>query len=217
MLSDPFAVPLTDAAFPLILRGIGCARGERVVFSGFDMVVDRGAVCVVRGDNGAGKSSLLRILAGLMRPYGGVMAWGDGQQPHAETERAILIGHQDAVKPALTVAENLAFWAAYANLPASPWPDACDPFVVAPLADLPARALSAGQKRRVGLTRLAFSAAPLWLLDEPLTALDAAGQRAVLAAVAAHRRRGGAAVITTHAPIDLPDITEIDIGEGPLA
>ncbi|MGE4528644.1 MAG: heme ABC exporter ATP-binding protein CcmA [Rhodospirillaceae bacterium] len=212
MFGNPFSAALPPVPFPLMLREAACWRGETEVFSGLEMMIEASALWLVRGDNGAGKTTLLRLLAGLLRSADGVVAWGDGQSPRKAPERALFVGHADALKPALTVGENLGFWAGFSGLDESPWPQASDPFGVWAYADVPLRALSAGQRRRVALTRLAFSAAPLWLLDEPVTALDAAGQRTVWELVAAHRRRGGAVVATTHAPLSLPGAQEMTLG-----
>ncbi len=213
MPGTPFALPLPTQAFPLILRDVACARGEARVFGGLDLAVEAGGLWLVRGANGAGKTTLLRLLAGLLKPAGGAALWGDGRAPRTVPERAVLVGHQEALKPALSVAENLGFWARFHGVTENPWPHASDPFGVWALADVPVRALSAGQKRRVSLTRLAFARAPLWLLDEPTTALDAAGQRIVWELVALHRRRGGAAVVTTHAKGTVDGANELVLGE----
>lgn len=214
MLGNPFSTPLPIDPFPLILRGVAHARGEALVLSEIDMTIDAGGLTVVRGANGAGKTTLLRLLAGLVRPMSGAVAWADGTRPAAAPERAVLVGHLDALKPALTVAENLDFWCGFQGLAENPWPRASDPFAVWAYADVPVRALSAGQKRRVALTRLGFSAAPLWLLDEPATALDAAARRVVWELVAAHRRRGGAAVVAMHGEATPPEAVEITLGGG---
>lgn len=213
MPGSPFALPLPPQPFPLILRDAACARGEAQVFSGLDLAVEAGGLWLVRGVNGAGKTTLLRLLAGLLRPARGAALWGDGRTPRAAPERALLVGHQNALKPALSVAENLGFWARFLGVAEMPWPQASDPFGVWALADVPVRTLSAGQKRRVSLTRLAFARAPLWLLDEPTTALDAAGQRVVWELIALHRRRGGAVVVTTHAKGTVEGANELVLGE----
>lgn len=213
MPASPFAHPLPPQPFPLILRDVACARGEARVFAGLDLTVDAGGLWLIRGVNGAGKTTLLRLLAGLLKPQRGAGLWSDGRAPRAAPERALLVGHQDALKPALSVAENLGFWARFLGVAENPWPQAADPFGVWALADVPVRMLSAGQKRRVSLTRLAFSRAPLWLLDEPTTALDAAGQRIVWELIALHRRRGGAAVVTTHAKGTVEGASELVLGE----
>jgi heme exporter protein A len=214
MQDNPFSVPLTFSPFPLILRGVGYARGEAAVLSGVDLVVEAGGLNVLRGANGAGKTTLLHLLAGLIRPSAGVATWADGARPAQVPERAVLIGHQDALKPALTVAENLNFWSRFCGLAENPWPRGSDPFAVWAHADVAARALSAGQKRRVALTRLAFSASPLWLLDEPGTALDAGARRIVWELVAAHRRRGGAVAVAMHGDATPADAVEITLGGG---
>jgi heme exporter protein A len=213
MSGNPFASPLPPQPFPLMLRDVTAVCGETRVFSGLDMAIDAGGLWLVRGANGAGKTTLLRLLAGLLRPASGASLWGDGRAPRAVPERATLVGHQEALKPALTAAENLAFWARFAGVEENPWPTRSDPFSVWALADVPLRTLSAGQKRRVSLTRLAFARAPLWLLDEPTTALDAAGQRTVWELIAAHRRRGGAVVVTTHAKGTVEGASELHLGD----
>ncbi len=214
MHENPFSAPLTSGFFPLILRGVGYARGEAAVLGGVDMVVEAGSLSILRGANGAGKTTLLRLLAGLVRPAAGAAAWADGARPARVPERAILIGHQDALKSALTVAENLDFWSGFSGLAETPWPRGSDPFSVWAHADVPVRALSAGQRRRAALTRLAFSSAPLWLLDEPTTALDAAARRIVWELVAAHRRRGGAVVVAMHGETTPEGAAELTLGGG---
>jgi len=180
-----------------------CIRGERTVFTGLGFAVGPGDALVLTGPNGSGKSSLLRMMAGLLPPASGIL-YRDGEDIRAapEEHRASLhyVGHLDAVKPVLTVAENLAFWAGIRQMEA-PVGEALGAFGLKNLADTPARLLSAGQKRRLNLARLAASPAPLWLLDEPTVALDSAAVAALVALVARHRESGGMAVVSTH--IDL--------------
>ncbi|MEQ9641938.1 MAG: heme ABC exporter ATP-binding protein CcmA [Alphaproteobacteria bacterium] len=193
---------------------LACRRGDRLVFAGLDFELGAGAAAVVRGPNGAGKSSLLRILATLLRPESGRVTWDDADIFAAEGYRARLhyVGHLAAIKPAFTVAENLAFWQRLRGQPADP--AALDTFGIGPLADIPAQWLSAGQRQRLSLSRLAAIPAPLWLLDEPTTSLDDAGIAALVAAIAAHRASGGRLLLTTHLPLDLPDAETIWIGAG---
>ncbi len=198
-------------------RKLVCVRGERTVFEALAFRVEAGGALVLTGPNGSGKSSLLRLMAGLMRPAAGMLAW-DGidvaGDPEAHRGRLHYVGHADAIKPALTVAENLGFWAAYrggANDAPARVVSALDAFGMGRLADVPGRYLSAGQKRRLALARVLGSPAPLWLLDEPKTALDADAAARVDAAIAGHRNAGGMVVVSMHGG-RLPDgATTLDL------
>ena len=184
--------------------GLACRRGERLVFAGLDFTVPPGGALVLTGPNGSGKSSLLRLMAGLAPPEAGELGW-DGaplrQDAAAHRARLHFIGHQDAVKPVLTVAETLAFWAGMRG--GGDVAAALQRFRLAPLAAWPCRLLSAGQRRRLALARLVASPALLWLLDEPATGLDAEALADLLAAIAAHRASGGRVVLSTHTPLPL--------------
>jgi heme exporter protein A len=177
-----------------------CTRGDRVVFDGLHFTMGAGALVELRGANGSGKSSLLRMMAGLLTPAGGTIAW-DGapiaRAPDAHRARVAYVGHQDGVKGMLTVAENLRFWATLRGT-SEHLAAALSHFSLAKLADVPARHLSAGQRRRVALARLLACPAPLWLLDEPATALDAEAQAALDQAVATHLAAGGMIAMATH-------------------
>ena len=196
----------------LSAEALACRRGERPVFAGLDFRLAAGDAAVVRGPNGAGKSSLLRILATLLKPAAGRVTWDGADIFEAEGYRAGLhyVGHLSGIKPAFSVAENLAAWQRLRGRPADPAPLAA--FGIAHLADVPAQWLSAGQRQRLALSRLAAIPAPLWLLDEPTTSLDDAGIAALVAAVARHRAGGGRVLLTTHLPLDLPDAQIIRIG-----
>lgn len=196
-----------------------CIRGERMVFTGLGFAVMSGGVLVLTGPNGSGKSSLLRLMAGLLRPAAGAIAWNDERtddDPDAHRARLLYVSHQDAVKPALTVGENLAFWAALTTTSApsstNAVDDALQAFGIAHLADVPARYLSAGQKRRLTLARLVATPAMLWLLDEPTTALDADAVVRLRRAIGHHRAGGGLVVVSTHADLDLAGARSLDLG-----
>ncbi len=173
-------------------------RAERLVAEGLSARVASGEVLLLTGPNGSGKSSLLRALAGLMPPAAGQIAW-DGldifKQADAHRARLAFVGHQDAVKPGLSTAENLAFWASIGGGNAKA---ALGAFALTALAERPARFLSAGQRRRLALSRLALRPRALWLLDEPVTALDAESRAAFQGLLKAHLARGGIAIIATH-------------------
>ena len=170
-----------------MLQAVGLAafRGERLVFAGLSFAVPAGGALLLTGPNGSGKSTLLRLLAGLLRPEAGQLLW-DGADALADlpshAARLRYLGHQDAVKPGLTVAENLRFWGGGDAIR-----HALEAVDLLRLADLPARMLSAGQKRRLAIARLALAPAPLWLLDEPTLGLDGASVARVGALLAAHR------------------------------
>ncbi len=181
---------------------LAAIRGERLVFAGISFALPRGGALLLEGPNGSGKSTLLRVLAGLGRAEAGVVRW-QGEDALADrtghAARVAYLGHQDAVKPGLGVAENLAFSGGRAEVAA-----ALERVGLARLAELPARMLSAGQKRRLALARLALSAAPIWLLDEPTLGLDVASVGLLGGLFAEHRGRGGVIVAATHLPLPLP-------------
>jgi heme exporter protein A len=193
------------------LSGVALAafRGERLVLREVDFTLAPGGALLLLGRNGAGKSTLLRLLAGLVRPAAGRLLWG-GEDALADrgvhAGRLAYLGHQDAIKPGLSVAENLRFDAA---IGAGSINDALGALGLAALAGLPARLLSAGQKRRLALARLLLCSAPLWLLDEPTLGLDDASVEALGGLLAAHRARGGMLVAATHLPLPLPDATRL--------
>jgi heme exporter protein A len=197
---------------------LACVRGERSVFSGLGFRVETGGALVLTGVNGSGKSSLLRLMAGLGRPAAGTLHW-DGldiaEDPAGHRVRTHYVGHLDAIKPVLTVAEQLAFWAAIRGCPpgerAFRTKNALSRFGVAHVADLAGRYLSAGQRRRVNLARLLVAPAALWLLDEPATALDAGAVRLLEGEIARHRGDGGLVVLSTHGGQRPPDAATLDL------
>jgi heme exporter protein A len=204
---------MANGGISLEARDLACIRGERPVFRGVSFALGPGGALILRGPNGSGKSSLLRILAGFLRPVGGEVAWhGEDMRETAEAHRARThyVGHLEAVKPTLTVAEHLSFWAAAKGF-AQPAAGILAALDLEELADVPGRFLSAGQKRRLTLTRLIATPADLWLLDEPSITLDVASTRRLEAMLAAHRGRGGMAVVATHTDIDLPGAESIDM------
>jgi heme exporter protein A len=185
---------------------ISCIRGDRLVLDAVRFTVPAGGALLLLGPNGAGKTTLLRILAGLKRPDAGTITL-DGTTDYAG--RVAYLGHQDAIKPGLTARENLAF----AALIGGGDPDAAlHEAGLAPLAALPARMLSAGQKRRLALARLSVLRASLWLLDEPTIGLDTAAIDRFGTALAAHRAAGGMVVAATHLPLPLPGAEELRLG-----
>ncbi len=190
-------------------EAVAVFRGERLVFRDLSLTVPAGGALVLGGPNGSGKSTLLRLLAGLVRPAAGQVLW-QGEDAFADLaghgRRVVYLGHQDAVKPGLTVVENVRFAAAVS---ARPVLAALAAMGLEALAELPARMLSAGQKRRLALSRLLLSTAPLWLLDEPTLGLDTASLQRFGGLLAAHRASGGIVVAATHVPLPLPGASEL--------
>jgi heme exporter protein A len=185
---------------------LAAIRGERLVFHDVSFAVAAGGALLLSGPNGSGKSTLLRLLAGLLRPAAGQLTW-NGQDAFAAADRSVAyLGHQDAVKLGLTALENLAFARRTGGGdPAS----ALAALGLAELADLPARMLSAGQKRRLALSRLCLSRAKLWLLDEPTLGLDHSSVQLLGQMLAGHRAAGGVVIAATHLPLPLPDAAEL--------
>jgi heme exporter protein A len=185
-----------------------CLRGTRRLFAGLSFRVEGGECLQVQGSNGSGKTSLLRILCGLARPERGTVRWkGEPIGALGDDFRAELAfcGHANALKEDLTPAENLRASAALSGAPAGEDAvrAALDAFGILQLETLPVRALSQGQKRRVALARLALCERRLWLLDEPLAALDARAAETLAAFVDAHLAKGGICVLSSHQPVEL--------------
>jgi heme exporter protein A len=184
------------------LRGqnLKCYRAERLVFAGVDLVVGNGDALLLQGRNGSGKSSLLRLLAGLLTATSGELDWQgpDGGQGHLR-----YVGHAEALNLALSCRENLGFWGDLWGAAQGATDTALAHMALAAIADLPARFLSSGQRRRLALARLLLTPSPLWLLDEPTVGLDSASQAAITAAIDGHRQQGGAVVLATHVALDL--------------
>jgi heme exporter protein A len=201
-------------------RDLLCVRGERRVFAGLHFAISSGGLLVLTGANGSGKSSLLRIMAGLLRPAGGGLTW-DGapvaDDPEAQAARLHYLGHLDAVKPVLTVAENLTFWAALHGGADAEVAAALAAFDLTALAEVPGGMLSAGQKRRVALARLLAVPAEIWLLDEPTIGLDTPSLARLGAAIADHRATGGRVVAATHARLDAEGAETLDLGDFAVA
>ena len=207
----------SSTASGIIAKGLSCERGGRRVFEDVDFAVAPGAALLLRGPNGSGKTSLLRIIAGFLTPPEGRLTWNG--RPFGEVDdeagdgpaRIAYVGHLDAVKRALSVAENLAFWAGlYGG--GGGVNQALDRLGIGHLAELPARFLSAGQRRRLGLARLMVTPAALWLLDEPTVTLDEASVAAVEALIAEHRGGGGMVMVASHAEMAIPGAAVLTLG-----
>ena len=184
-------------------NAITCIRSDRIIFQRLSFSVKDGEVLYLKGPNGCGKSSLLRIMAGLLKPTEGVLYWNDeniSKSIDSYLGEFQYVGHQNAVKGALSVKENLEFWAKIYNLKYNniAIDDALQAFRLDGLADFPARFLSAGQKRRLNLCRLSATNSRIWLLDEPSTSLDDAGSLHLKELITSHLDRGNMVIMATH-------------------
>jgi len=190
-----------------------CHRGGRDVFAGVSFAVGSGEALIISGRNGAGKSSLLRTVIGLVRLTQGRLALEGGDPELTIAEQAHYLGHQDALKPSLSAAENLRFWAGFFGTPSIDITEALDAVGLAALAGLPAAYLSAGQRRRLSIARLIAVKRPIWLLDEPTSTLDASAQDRLAGLMQAHRDAGGLILAATHGPIGLADTQELRLDQ----
>jgi heme exporter protein A len=190
-----------------------CARrGGRILFAGLSFTVDSGRALLVTGPNGSGKTTLLRTLAGFLRPEAGRVLLEGGAADASIAEQCHYVGHANAVKPSLTVAENAAFWGGFLGGAADRLQAALDAFALAALRDIPAGYLSAGQRRRAGLMRLLLAERPVWLLDEPTASLDEAAQGVLAGAVNQHLSGGGLVVAATHLPLAFDRAEKLQLG-----
>jgi len=194
---------------------VAAFRGDHLVFADLSFRLEPGGALVLIGRNGSGKTTLLRLIAGLMPRAAGDVLWS-GEDALADLPshglRLAYLGHQDALKLGLTAVENLALWARVGKEGrAVAIEDALAAVGLEDLAHLPARMLSAGQRRRVAIARLLVSGAVLWLLDEPTTALDTASVARLGGLAAAHRAAGGMVIAATHLDLPLPDATEVSL------
>lgn len=198
----------------LLAENVSVDRGGRRIVDSVDFVLSDGEGLILSGPNGAGKSTLLRAIAGLLPLASGALTLdGESEEIAASLH---YVGHAEGMKPALTVRDNLAFWSSFlareqAGAALAPV-DALDAFGLAHVIDIPAGYLSAGQKRRVALARLLVAPRPIWLLDEPTTALDVRAQGALAAVMARHRAGGGIVLAATHSPVGLENAAELRLG-----
>jgi heme exporter protein A len=192
-------------------RGVRCVRGGREVFAGLDFAASSGEALAVTGPNGSGKTSLLRLIAGLLTIADGSIGLEGGEAELTLPEQAHYLGHRDALKPALSVTENLSFWRDFFGGEASNTTESLAAVGLDHAAKLPAAYLSAGQRRRLSIARLLAVRRPVWLLDEPTSALDDAGQSLFASLMRDHLARGGLIVAATHAPLGI-EARELRIG-----
>ena len=191
--------------------GVKCVRSGRDVFSGLDFEASSGEALAIIGANGSGKTSLLRMIAGLLGVAGGSIGLEGGDTELTLPEQAHYLGHRDALKPALSVLENLAFWRDFLGGEASDARESLTAVGLDHAVGLPAAYLSAGQRRRLSIARLLTVRRPVWLLDEPTNALDVAGQSMFARLMGDHLKGGGLIVAATHAPLGIA-ARELQIG-----
>lgn len=184
-------------------RGVRCVRGGREIFSGLDFEAASGEALAVTGANGSGKTSLLRLIAGLLAPAAGAIDLEGGEAELTLPEQAHYLGHRDALKPALSVLENLSFWRDFLGGAPGDARRSLSQVGLDHAAHLPAAFLSAGQRRRLSIARLISVQRPVWLLDEPTSALDTSGQDMFAGLMRAHLASGGLIVAATHAPLGI--------------
>lgn len=196
----------------LIAENLGGERGGHTVFSGIDFALGGGDALLVTGANGVGKSTLLRIVAGLLpRSSGSVRLEGGGEDLPTVSAAAHYLGHRNAMKPILTVVENLAFWRSFHGAGRSV-DEALDMVGLGEIGHLPFSFLSTGQRRRAAIARLLVSHRPVWLLDEPTSGLDAASERRFAALMTEHLDQGGMIVAATHLPLGIDGAAELRMG-----
>lgn len=212
-VSSPALTRIDPADRPITMleaAHLTCQRGERTLFTNLSFTLGTGELLQIAGPNGSGKTSLLKLLCGLSPPFAGEIRWRGAPARGEDFRRQLFyLGHQHAVKEELSALENLQISAELADEALSDVEalDALDRMGLAGREHLPAKVLSQGQKRRVALARLLVSKAPLWILDEPLTALDTAAVDLIQARLAAHLANQGSVVLTTHQALQVPGIT----------
>lgn len=202
----------------LVVESLSAIRNERRLFRNLSLALAAGGAVMLAGPNGVGKTTLLRIVAGFIRPASGRVVLLPADEDRDMARRCQLVGARDPLKPALSVRELLAGWRDIV-FPGEGGPEAIEDALarldLGRLADIPCAYLSSGQRRRVSLARLGLSTAqvrPLWLLDEPTNALDAAARGRLAAMVARHRAGGGMVLAASHDPLDWPDLARLDLG-----
>ena len=197
----------------LVANELDGERGGETIFSGVSFSLSDGEGLLVTGANGSGKSTLLRIVAGLLPAAGGTVTLEGGEPDWPDVMAAChYLGHQNALKPALSVIENLAAWRDYLGEPHVPVTEALEMVGLDEIGHLPLGYLSTGQKRRVAIARLLVSYRPVWLLDEPTAGLDRASDKQFAALMAAHLEDGGMILAATHLPLGLDWTHELRMG-----
>jgi len=202
----------------LVAEGIEGERGGETVFSGIDFDLSDGEALIVTGPNGSGKSTLLRIIAGLLpAAAGSIRLEGGGDETPDAASACHYLGHENGMKPALSVAENLDFWRNFNGRPALDIGEALEAVGLDTVAHLPYGYLSTGQRRRIAIARLLIGHRPLWLLDEPTAGLDRRSEERFATLMAGHLEGGGMIVAATHVALGLEAVKELRMGENSLS
>lgn len=198
----------------LVASGLAGERGGEIIFSGVDISLGEGEGIVITGPNGSGKSTMLRVIAGLLEPAEGEVRLDDPPYDFPTLESALhYLGHQNAMKPALSVRENLEFWQSFHGHAHLPIPEALEMVGLETIGHLPFGYLSTGQRRRIAIAKLLVSYRPVWLLDEPTAGLDKASERQFAALMEAHMDDGGLIIAATHIPLGLENVRSFDMAE----
>lgn len=187
----------------LEISGVGLSRGGRVLFRGLDLSLEAGEACALTGRNGSGKTTLLRAVAGLVAPDAGTIGFGATDPAQARAEDLHLLGHLDGLKTGRTAREELAFWSHWMGGSEAGARAAAERMEIVPLLDLEIRRLSAGQRRRLALARLIAAPRPIWLLDEPLSPLDAGWRSRFGEIMGEHLKTGGLILAAVHDPLPI--------------
>lgn len=199
----------------LVIDGLAGERGDRILFSGLSADLGEGSALLVTGPNGSGKSTFLRIVAGLLPASAGSISLQDAAPAFSDVPSAChFLGDSDALKPSMTVRQNLQFWAGFQQRAAMTPHDALAAVDLPDIGELPVEALSKGMRRRVAFARLLQVDLPIWLLDEPTSGLDAGATVRVEEQIARHRAEGGIVILASHHAIHMNDVKRIDLGEG---
>jgi len=197
----------------LVAESLASSPGGRPLFAGISFVLGAGEALLLLGPNGSGKTTLIRSIAGLMTPAAGSIRIDGGDPERSVGEQCHYVGHRNALKGSLTVAENAAFWCRFLGRRLDGLDAALAAFGLARLRDIPAGYLSAGQKRRLSLARVLLAYRPIWLLDEPTVSLDHAAQAALTRVVGVHLSAGGLLIAATHVPLGLTKVRELHLGD----